>query len=670
MDHALRSGDSLLGLSEDQIARFHWIPDAEPIQLGFESAVIRPRIEKVRAYREEIHQAGANAPHDDLRRSDLAARDEAAEVALYGDLALTAFFDAANTRAREARRKQLGAEIRDHTARRRRGDLEARRTADPPFAPLHWQVEFPEVFSRNNPGFDAIVGNPPFAGKNTKARANISRYTKWLLTVHSESRGNSDLVAHFFRRAFSLLRDGGTLGLVATNSIAEGATRATGLHWICKNGGNLYRAYRRVPWPRQAAVIVSVVHILKGQVPLGGSRRLNGRPATNISAFLLDSIYSDDPTALDANANKSFVGSVLRQISGFTFDDTDDTGVASPLRAAKQLLRADPRNADVIRPLMGGAETNRSPTHTPHRYAIDFRDWPLRREGMAVRWTTATKRERRSLRRQPVVPADYPGPVASDYPELLAIVEKKVKPARLHLVGTPYSRFWWRYGALAKELSTRGIGEDRILAVSNVGARLAFTFLPTGMVYAHTLILFPLSTCAAFCALQARPHEIWARVFSSSLKSDLRYSHTQCFETFPFPDAWVKCPRFEEVGRAYYEHRSDLMVGTKLGLTKTYNRFHDPDEADPAIHHLRRLHETMDRAVLDAYGWTDISTACQFILDYEVEEQEDRPLRRKKPWRYRWPDEVCDEVLSRLLALNAERAAEEDKTRRVAAGIF
>ena len=94
------------------------------------------------------------------------------------------------------------------------------------------------------------------------------------------------------------------------------------------------------------------------------------------------------------------------------------------------------------------------------------------------------------------------------------------------------------------------------------------------------------------------------------------------------------------------------------GLTKTYNRFHDPDEDDPKIVRLRELHAAMDRAVLDAYGWTDIPTDCEFLLDYE-DEDDDGSSRRKKPWRYRWPDEVCDEVLARLLALNAERYEEE-----------
>ena len=65
----------------------------------------------------------------------------------------------------------------------------------------------------------------------------------------------------------------------------------------------------------------------------------------------------------------------------------------------------------------------------------------------------------------------------------------------------------------------------------------------------------------------------------------------------------------------------------------------------------------MDRAVLDSYGWTDIPTDCEFLLDYEIDEEEWG--NKKKPWRYRWPDDVRDEVLARLLELNAERAKEE-----------
>jgi hypothetical protein len=68
----------------------------------------------------------------------------------------------------------------------------------------------------------------------------------------------------------------------------------------------------------------------------------------------------------------------------------------------------------------------------------------------------------------------------------------------------------------------------------------------------------------------------------------------------------------------------------------------------------------MDHAVLDAYGWSDIQPTCESHVDYEEDEDEpENNRRRRKPWRYRWPDEIRDEVLARLLELNAQRAKEE-----------
>ena len=141
------------------------------------------------------------------------------------------------------------------------------------------------------------------------------------------------------------------------------------------------------------------------------------------------------------------------------------------------------------------------------------------------------------------------------------------------------------------------------------------------------------------------------------MKDDLRYTPSDCFETFPFPEGWDRHPLLEEPGKEYYQFRAKLMVENNEGLTKIYNRFHDPEERSTKIAELRRLHAAMDRAVLDAYGWADISTDCEFLLDYEIDEEEWG--RKKKPLRYRWPDQVRDDVLARLMALNAQRAQEE-----------
>ena len=694
--------------------------------------------------RQRIREADDSVSELELRQLCDDANRETDNVRLLGDLALAAFFEGSKPKQREDHRRQFAGVVQRGEMLSYMGWLEELRRNEPPLAPFHWEVEFPEVFDRANPGFDAVVGNPPFAGKNTVAAANVASYPDWLKQVHEESHGNADLVAHFFRRAFGVLRTGGTSGLIATNTIAQGDTRSTGLRWICKHGGEIYEARRRVKWPGLAAVVVSVLHVHKGA--FSGGRLLDGQAVDTITAFLFHRGGHDDPARLEANAGKSFVGSYVLGM-GFTFDDTDKKNVASPMAEMQRLIEADPRNREVIFPYIGGEEVNTSPTHAHHRYVINFRDWPLRRadrqaqasrtwtpgstdilsaraegppwtthrrpetvpagtmpaspeqpplfgraagvesrptspetgqEAMRISanrdrddiarderdsgdsvpvemasWAGATDAERREWLRSGVVPVDYPGPVAADWPELLGTVVEKVKGTR----GSHSTAPWWQFERLRSELYAATAGLTHVLVNSQVSNNLQFAFLTSNIVYAHTLYAFPFDTYAAFCALQSRPHEIWARFFGSSMKDDLRYTPSDCFETFPFPAGWESHPSLEAAGRAYYERRTALMVRNDEGMTKTYNRFHDPYENDPDISQLRELHATIDRAVVDAYGWADIPTDCDFLLDYENDEA--TWGGKKKPYRYRWPDTVRDEVLARLLALNAERAAEE-----------
>src|SRR5207249_11270998 len=138
---------------------------------------------------------------------------------------------------------------------------------------------------------------------------------------------------------------------------------------------------------------------------------------------------------------------------------------------------------------------------------------------------------------------------------------------------------------------------------SQVSQHHCIAFQPTDRIFAHTVIVFPFSSFSAFSALQARSHEVWARFLASSLGDSLRYTPSDCFETFPFPENFETDAKLEAVGKECYEFRAALMVKNNEGLTKTYNRFHDPNETSPEIKKLRELHAAMDRAVLDAYGW-------------------------------------------------------------------
>jgi len=528
-------------------------------------------------------------------------------------------------------------------------------------------------------GFDVFVGNPPFVGGKRISELQGVSYNSWLAELHTDANKNADLVAHFFRRCFVLLRPGGSLGLIATNTIAQGDTRSTGLRWICLNGGTIYAARKRYKWPGVAAVVVSVVHLLKGAY--GGTRLQERRPVEQITAFLFANGGHEDPKQLAANAGKSFVGSYELGM-GFTFDDSgpadeDTPGIPSPIATMERLIAENPKNAEVIFPYIGGEEVNSSPTHAHHRYVINFGE-----------------RSEEECRR--------------GWPELMAIVERKVKPERVTKDGEKYPRMvyeWWKFWNARPALEAAVAGAERVLVVARVANALAFTYLRSQMVCNEKTIVFSCSTAAYLSILQCRIHEFFTRFFSSSLKDDLQYTPSACFETFPFPaallDANASDPAhegqrqsLETIGEHYHKFRTELMVTNNEGLTSTYNRFHDPAETSPELLELRRLHGEMDQAVLQAYGWSDVPTACGFGLVY-LDTEEDAQLpdelqeridsgelffwdagdaldfqgqleaygaisgRRKLPWRYRWPDAVRDDVLARLLALNAERYEEE-----------
>jgi hypothetical protein len=679
LDHSIRCGDSLVGLTAKQIAAFTWGPTAG-VQRLLGQDRLEKRIAAATAYRRDILEAG-DLLLPALKTQKLTLADEALdEIRFVGDRAIAAFFGAEKDKARRDLRDDL-LQRYTATAADVPGRIElkhavaALRGGQFPVTPFHWEIEFPEVFYRENSGFDGIVGNPPFAGRTTLSDANRRSYIEWLQVLHEESHGNADLVAHFFRRAFSLLRGDGCFGLISTKTIGQGDTRSTGLRWITKHGGTIYSARKRYKWPGQAAVIVSIVWVLNGKFT--GLFELDGRSEPFISAYLFHAGGHDDPAILKSNSGKSFQGCVVVGM-GFTFDDSDTEGIASPTALMKQLIEKNRCNAERIFPFIGGEEVNDHPEHKNHRFVINFGD--LSEEAARKKW-----------------------------PDLMRVVETKVRPERESKAasGSPdkvkRGERWWQFSRTAKDLY-EAIRESKMTLVTTLHSKdLSFVLLPANVVFSHALCVFAHNSFPAFCALQSRAHEIWARFFASSLEDRLRYTPTDCFETFPFPAAFETNAALEAAGRVYYEFRAALMQDLWLGLTEIYNLFHAPDaealarletlyqkrlangewrvaEKVPAdrtpltlyptppaalagVRRLRELHAAMDAAVLTAYGWSDLlpRCTCEFLLDYEEEEEESESTgrRKKKPWRYRWPDDVRDEVLARLLKLNAERAEEE-----------
>ena len=628
LDHALKAGDSLVGLSREQIESCTW--DTNRVGLPLIGYIVRNRFEEAATAREEIR----NAP-DDTARIILEQKHRNVEARIdpvrrIGNAIMACWFSEDKDQARKTKLGELESWLGGiDNVNWDKIDVLARTLEYGPYPvrPFHWEIEFPEVFARDNAGFDAFVGNPPFAGKNTIGDGNRAGYGKWLQQLNTGSHGNADLVAHFFRRAFDLLRDDGSFGLIATNTIAQGDTRESGLRPILTSGGTITATTRRLKWPGEAAVVVSVVHVLKGAPVQGERALLDGVEVDRVSAYLVEGDFDDSPASLKANEGKAFQGSIILGM-GFTFDDTDNKGVASPLSEMHRLIAKDPRNAERIKPYLGGEEVNNDPLHRHHRYVIRLDPLDL------------VEAER-------------------DWSDLLEIVRAKVKPSRDLLSGNPDAirrrTYWWQWGRDTPALFEATNGLTKVFAVG-CGAQphLDFAQVDADAVWSHSLIIFAYSTIAPFATLQSRIHEVWARAFSSSMKDDLRYAPSDCFATFPFPVNYETEPGLELAGKAYHDHRAALMVAANEGMTKTYNRFHKPSENIPAIVNLRTLHAAMDDAVLRAYGWHDLADTAQAQF-LSPESEPDFVYQN----RLFWPALFRDQVLARLLDLNKERAAEE-----------
>ena len=227
---------------------------------------------------------------------------------------------------------------------------------------------------------------------------------------------------------------------------------------------------------------------------------------------------------------------------------------------------------------------------------------------------------------------------------------------------------WWRFLRPRVEMTSRIHNLSRCFVAARTTKHLNFSAMPTDYVYSDALYVFTTDRWDLFAVVQSTLHEVWARKYSGSLETRLRYSPSDCFDTFAFPAGlWQTADSdLAGLGERYHAHRKELMLSLCLGLTKIYNLFHARDlsremvsqvskkDAETAaagfdaMIELRRLHVDLDLMVRDAYGWQDLDPEHGF---YEVETfpENDRV-------RYTINPAARREVLKRLLAENHTRA--------------
>ncbi|MEU7948859.1 DNA methyltransferase [Micromonospora taraxaci] len=478
--------------------------------------------------------------------------------------------------------------------------------------PLHWPLEFPEVFARG--GFDAIIGNPPFLGGKKISGPLGSAYRERLVTVVGRGvKGNADLVAYFLLRAHGLLNRSGQTGLIATNTLAQGDTREVGLDQVVADGVTIRQAIKSRPWPSQSAALeFCAVWTSRAELGPTAERQADGVAVAGITPSLdAESRVTGNPHRLQRNSGISFQGSIVLGL-GFTMEPD----------AAAALLAKDERNRDVLFPYLNGQDLNSRSDGSASRWVINLFDWPLDR--------------------------------ACQFKDVFEIVEREVRPERQrrksdgsYALRKPLPDRYWHYADKRPALYRSIAGLDRVVAITLVSKTVMPVLVPTGQVFSHALGVFATDDTAMLALLSSSPHYWWTVSRASTLETRVRYTPSDVFETLALPEL---TPELRALGGRLDTYRRDVMFSRQAGLTATYNLVFDPACKDEDIVELRRMHRDIDAAVCRAYDWGDL-----------VAQGLDHGFHQAGAYtRYTVGPAVQREILDRLLELNHQRYAEEE----------
>jgi hypothetical protein len=429
---------------------------------------------------------------------------------------------------------------------------------------------FPEVFTRGG-GFDAIVGNPPFLGGKKITGALGESYRECIVEfLASGRRGSADLVAYFELRAHELLNLSGQTGLIATNTLAQGDSREVGLDQIAASGVTIRRAVKSAPWPSASAVLeyCAVWTTRSGigvdaPVVLGREAVLNGI-STSLNPATRESSWAE---VLDRNGGQSFIGSYVLGL-GFTVTESE----------ARQWIAEDERYSEVLFPYLNGQDINGHPEHSAERWVINFHDWSELK--------------------------------AAEYPRAFNKVVNDVKPERQKrtkggefALRKPLPQRYWHYADKRPGMVRALASLDRCIVITIVSKAVMPVMVPTGAVFTHRLSVFASDDMALLAVLSSSLHFWWTLDRTSTLETRINYSPTDVFETLSLPRL---SSRLRDAGMRLDSYRRRVMVARGMGLTDTYNLVHDPECNSEEIVELRRIHEDIDKAAVEAYGWHDL----------------------------------------------------------------
>jgi len=571
VDHALKHGDSLIGLSQEQIRNFTWKPISNDFGPLFENTE-EHEVEEAEQHREAIHTI---PDHDFIRKEkeNRIAEEALSSLRLKATLAVAAFFNGSNKKQRETNLisyrywlKQLDYDYKAATEVEKlsRGLT----TRKPTIMPFCWEIEFPEVFFRDSGGFDALIGNPPFLG-GKKISTNLGKgVADYLDRFKDGKKGACDLITYFLLRcAFDLLADTkvASIGLITTNTISQGDTRELGLLRMLRSGFTIYHATPSLTWPGKANVIVSIVHVKRK--PWHGEQTLGNEPCELISSYLDSIPCNETPAYINKNAGLCGTG-VYVYGKGFVLSN----------EMADELLN-DPMSRKVVKPYLVGNDINNTKGSSPSRYCIDFGN---------IDFEQARKFQK-----------------AFDH------ITETVKPERDKLTGQIHEKRYWIHWDRREEFFNELKGKEFYFGRSRVSnlhliEKIQHEWLPSDAV-----VIFATDKYSVFGVLQSIFHQVWAERFSTTMKNDLRYSISDSFDNFSFPSS-NSLESIEGPAKAFYSERKQILDSQSLSLRELQKMVDNEACSGSFILEFRNSIVSLNKHIAEVYGFHDIDLEFSF----------------------------------------------------------
>ncbi len=518
----------------------------------------------------------------------------------------------------------------NQTFRKKPKDLKEAQTEE------HTEDDTVKVYTeRAWPRCNVIIGNPPFLGDKFMRRELGDAYVEELRSIYDNRiPGQSDFCCYWFEKARQLIEESQCerAGLLATQNLRGGASRKV-LDRI-KSSGDIFFAVSDRDWVLDGAMVhISMVGFDNGTQQ---ERLLDGQRVQTIHPNLTASLNITQAKRLVENIAIGFLGSC----KGGPFDIEEDEALT--------LLRGSGNphglpNSDVVRPVVNSEDLTKS---RKRRWIMDNADLSL--------------------------------DSAALYEKPHKLVQDRVKPVRDQNRDDWLRQNWWRPQRMRREMRRAIAPLSRFLVTQTTSKHRIFVWLGPPVLPDHKLIVFARQDDCFFGILHSSPHELWCRAIGTQLRereSGLNYNVETSFETFPLPrpgageaatiaaavkklndlrESWLNPPEWtvEKVLEfpgsvngpwARYVYNAD---SHGIGTVR-YPRL-EPRDPECAAKLKKR---TLTNLYNERPAWLDLAH---------------KKLDAAVAAAYGWPADLTDEqILERLLALNLERAAEEEKAAKV-----